>query len=162
MKYFQYPHHVRHLAREKSVRLDGRPNGPAIAAFLLAGGERPARSGSSNDWSIHHLYSGKFPYAGRESTTHATKQPSHFTQSAGLIAAHPIADAMVDEFPAFTWLLRADAFHRFGYDPDRVFTEKHDELGFAADRPCRVVEVPVFMGSGPRPPGDPGMTEFLE
>src|SRR5208283_1289645 len=64
-RYHQYPDAVRQLAKSKKVILDGRPNGPAIAAFLLAGGTRPARFGSSNGWPIHHLYSGKFPYINR-------------------------------------------------------------------------------------------------
>lgn len=138
-KYFSYPIHIRHMAKAQRVSLDTRPNGPAIASFLLAGGERPPRFGSSNAWSIHHLYSGKFPYCGRQDTTHAAKQCAHFTQSAGLIAAHPVADAMVDEFPFFGWLLRAHAFLRFGYDPDGVFSSNRDAYGFAVGRSCRVV-----------------------
>jgi hypothetical protein len=94
------------MARARGVVLDTRPNGPAIAAFILAGGIRPERFGSSNAWSVHHLYSGKFPYIGPKTTTHAAKESGHFTQSAGLVAAHPIADALVDEFPFFAWLLR--------------------------------------------------------
>jgi hypothetical protein len=96
--------------------------GPAIAAFLYAGGERPCRVGSRNCWSIHHLYSGKFPYVGRTETLHAVKHGDHFTNSAGLIAAHPVLDAMCDEYPCIAWYLRARAFERFGYDPDQVFT----------------------------------------
>jgi hypothetical protein len=139
-KYFSYPAHIREMAKARGVVLDTRPNGPAIAAFILAGGIRPERFGSSNAWSVHHLYSGKFPYIGRKTTTHAAKESSHFTQSAGLVAAHPIADALVDEFPFFAWLLRAQAYLRFGYDPDGVFSSARDEYGFAGGRQCRVVE----------------------
>ena len=66
-----YPDHIKVMAEGKGLRLDTRANGPAIASFVLAGGRRPKRYGSSNDWSIHHLYSGKFPYLGHSSTTHA-------------------------------------------------------------------------------------------
>jgi hypothetical protein len=138
-KYFSYPDHIREMARAKTLALDTRPNGPAIASFLFAGGERPPRFGSSNAWSIHHLYSGKFPYIGRQRTTHAAKDCAHFTQSAGLVAAHPIADAMVDEFPFFTWLLRAHAFARFHYDPDGVFCSERDRYGFVVGHACRVI-----------------------
>jgi hypothetical protein len=138
-RYHSYPSEIKALAREKGVVLDGRPNGPAIAAYRIAGGERPTRFGSSNAWSVHHLYSGKFPYLDREATTHACKDCNHFTQSAGLVAAHPVADALVDEFPFFTWFLRAKAFQRFGYDPDGVFSESQDELGFALGSSCTVV-----------------------
>ena len=138
-KYFSFPNHIRQMAGSLGVRLDSRPNGPAIAAFRLAGGTRPERFGSSNAWSIHHLYSGKFPYLGRRETTHAAKECNHFTQSAGLVAAHPVADALVDEFPFFAWLLRAESYRRFGYDPDSVFSNGSDDYGFQNGRQCRVI-----------------------
>lgn len=130
-RYHRYPVTVRELAKKSGVNLDTRPNGPAIAAFQIAGGTRPERFGSSNAWSIHHVYSGKFPYVGRTTTKHATKDCSHFTQSAGLIATHPVADALCDEFPFFAWLLRFESFNRFGYDPDAVFSPRQDSFGFA-------------------------------
>src|ERR1041384_5357009 len=111
--------------------------------FYSRGGDRPKRFRSSNAWSIHHLYSGKFPYYGRESTTHAAKDGNHFTQSAGLVAVHPVADALSDEFPFFAWLLRAKAYIQFGYDPDRAFSSQVDDLGFAAGRLCRIIVAPV-------------------
>ena len=137
-KYHRYPDDIRTIAKKNGLTLDSRPNGPAIASFLIAGGNRPTRSGSSNAWSIHHLYSGKYPYFGRPSTTHAAKDGWHFTQSAGLVAVQPIADAICDEFPFFAWLLRAQAFRRFGYDPDRVFAESHDQHGFVTGCVCEV------------------------
>lgn len=131
-KYHVYPEVVRNVAFVAQVKgLDSRVNGPAVAAFRIAQGVRPRRFGSNNSWSVHHVYSGKFPYPGRESTLHAAKSGLHFTQSAGLVAIHPIADQMCDEFPAFAWLLRAMAFDKFGYDPDHVFSNNsHDEYGF--------------------------------
>ncbi len=138
-KYHQYPSLVRQLAKTRRINLDSRPNGPAIAAFQFAGGNRPERFGSSNAWSIHHVYSGKFPYIARTATIHATKECRHFTQSAGLIATHPVADAMSDEFPFFAWLLRAESFHRFGYDPDGVFSSSQNEMGFAEGHGCEVI-----------------------
>src|SRR5262245_61791339 len=109
------------MASSAGVVSDTRPNGPAIAAFLMAGGSRPERFGSSNAWSVHHVYSGKFPYAGRQTTIHAAKESFHFTQSAGLVATRPVADALVDEFPFFTWLLRAEAYVRFWLRSGRGF-----------------------------------------
>jgi hypothetical protein len=139
-KYFAYPRHIKALAVETAFTLDTRANGPAVAAFLIAGGTRPDRFGSANAWSVHHLYSGKYPYIGRTETLHAAKTGDHFTQSAGLIAAHPIADAMVDEFPFFAWLLRARSFKVFGYDPDGVFAARHGALGFADGWACKVID----------------------
>jgi hypothetical protein len=139
-RYFSYPGHLKEMARVRSIRLDTRANGPAVASFQLAGGQRPQRFGSQNSWSIHHIYSGKFPYRGYEETIHAAKDCHHFTQSAGLMAVHPIADSLADEYPFFTWLLRAKAFKRFGYDPDRVFSRDVDIYGFAAGHACRVID----------------------
>jgi len=122
-KYHKYPLELATIANKNGVSLkDRRSNGPAIAAFEFAGGERPMRFGSTNSWSIHHIYSGKFPFPGKTHTIHAQKDGNHFTQSAGLIAAHPIADACCDEYPELSWFLRALAYERFGYDPDCVFT----------------------------------------
>jgi hypothetical protein len=53
----------------------------------------------------------------------AAMDPRHFTQSAGLVAIHPIADALADEFGVFAWRLRAEAFLRFGHDPEGVFSD---------------------------------------
>lgn len=141
-RYHRYPGAVRDLADSKCVKLDGRANGPAIAAFALADGKRPDRAGSMNCWSIHHIYSGKFPYPERVETLHAAKCGKHFTQSAGLVAVHPVADGLADECPAFAWLLRAEAFRRFRYDPDLVFSANRDDLGFAdgADVECFYAE----------------------
>jgi hypothetical protein len=140
--YFSYPPHLKQLAESQGIHLDTRANGPAIASFSLAAGNRPKRFGSSNAWSLHHLYSGKFPYLGRESTVHAVKECNHFTQSAGVVAIHPIADALFDEFPIFAWFLRAHAYLRFAYDPDQVFSSDCDAYGFPSGKGCRIIEVP--------------------
>jgi hypothetical protein len=137
-KYHTYPESIRALSKKQGIKLDTRPNGPAIAAFQMAGGIRPERFGSSNSWTIHHVYSGKFPYIDKTQTTHASKDCRHFTQSAGLIATHPIADAMCDEFPFFAWLVRAESYKRFGYDPDGVFSSNQNEFGFAPGRSCEI------------------------
>ena len=141
-KYHSYPDEVRRCARALNFKLDGRSNGPAILAFMVAGGARPDRFGtSSHKWSIHHLYFGQFPYIGGEEgdTLHATKDGKHFTQSAGLIAVHPIADALCHEFPSFTWLLRFKSFKKFGYDPDGVFSKRQNQFGFAKGHNCKRV-----------------------
>ncbi len=128
--YHRYPSSIACAGKSFGIPLDSRANGPAVASFLLAGGRRPPRSGSSNSWSIHHLYSGKFPFSAQSNTLHAAKHGLHFTQSAGLVAVHPVADALCDELPCFAWFLRAKAFLRFGYDPDAVLCSDVNELGF--------------------------------
>jgi hypothetical protein len=128
VKYHKYPEEIRQRA---TFTLDGRPNGPAIAAYLIAGGNRPPRFGSKNSWSVHHIYSGKFPYIERNLTLHASHDGKHFTQSAGLVAIHPIADQLADEYPFFSWYLRALSFIKFKYDPDGVFSNNRvDHYGF--------------------------------
>jgi len=68
-KYHRYPAPICALAKAKDIQLDTRPNGPARAAFLFAGGVRPERFGSTNASTMHHVYSGKFPYIARTTTT---------------------------------------------------------------------------------------------
>ena len=100
------------------VRKDTRSNGPAVMAYLLAKGRRPSRTVSTRGWNIHHVYDGKYPAQGKTTTCHAVKDGNLFTQSAGLVAAHPVADALADELPYFAWLLRHEAFTRFKFNPD--------------------------------------------
>jgi len=119
--YHQYPEKIKNEAKAEGVELDSRSNGPAVVAYLIAGGERPWRYDLKRGWSIHHIYNGRHPYIGCEKTLHAVKDGQHFTQSAGLVAIHPIADAVYDEYPFMAWRLRAEAYLRFGYDPDGVF-----------------------------------------
>lgn len=45
-----------------------------------------------------------------------------FTEAAGLVALHPVADSLADECAYFAWWLRQQAYERFGFDPDRVFS----------------------------------------
>jgi|SRR5712671_5853359 len=107
--------------RAAGYKADCRSNGPAVLSFLLHGGERPRRQTPNRQWSVHHIYDGKFPFPNRATTIHAVKSGKWFTHSAGLVAVHPIADALADEVAYFAWLLRKEAFDRFQFDPDGVF-----------------------------------------
>jgi hypothetical protein len=129
IKYHRIPERIKEEARSGGVQVDSRSNGPAIMAFLLAGGKRPKRS-NRQGWHIDHIYDGKFPWPTRNRSLHAVRNGRHFTQAAGLAAMHPIAEALKDEHPHFAWLLRREAHLRFGYDPDGVFSERTDEYGF--------------------------------
>ena len=131
-KYHTYPEELKKQAKQAGLTLNTLSNGPAIVSYVLARGERPKRHAKNSEWTIHHIYFNQFPHFESEKTLHAIKEGNHFTQSAGLVAIHPIADALCDEYPLFSWLLRAKAFQKFGYDPDHVFTrEPIDEYGFA-------------------------------
>lgn len=119
-----YEYSVKHLDRLKraGIEKDARNNGPAINAFQLAGGERPIRNDfPRHHWSIHHIYDGRFPSKRGVKTLHATRDGNHFTQAAGLVALHPLADGLAGDCNYFAWLLRHEAFLRFNYDPDGVF-----------------------------------------
>jgi hypothetical protein len=49
-RYHAYPNEVRKIAKGSGINLDTRANGPAIVAYLIAGGHRPLRFGSANAW----------------------------------------------------------------------------------------------------------------
>ena len=101
-----------------SIRLH---NGPAVAAYVLAGGQLRTDSASNRPWQVHHIYDGKFP-RGAENVLHAAKEPQHFTHSAGLVRLHPVAHALADSDAEFAWYLRDEARKRFGYAPDASAT----------------------------------------
>jgi hypothetical protein len=119
---YSYSPQQRAMLEKAGIREDARNNGPAILAFQLAEGERPSRTDVPKfHWSVHHIYDGRFPASQGSFVRHAMREGEHFTQSAGLVAVHPIADGLAGDCAYFAWLLRYEAFLRFGYDPDKVF-----------------------------------------
>jgi len=100
---------------------DTRNNGPAIMAFLAAGGIRP--TWGREGWPIHHIYDGTGLMGGvPQEPLHAVHRPQHFTHSAGLVAAHPVAHHLAHQSKLLKELLRREAFLRFGYDPMGAFS----------------------------------------
>jgi len=131
VRYHHYPEEIKNKLRSKRIRIDSRSNGPAVMSFLFAGGRRPKRtSDPQQEWHIHHIYDGRFPWIDNRDTLHAVQSGKHFTQSAGLVAIHPIAEALADEYFYFAWLLRYESYLKFSYDPDTVFRGKTDNHGF--------------------------------
>lgn len=130
IRYHKYPDEIKIKLRQRGIKVDSRSNGPAFTSYLYAGGIRPLRAGGRHEWSIHHIYNGKFPFTESEKTLHAVKSGNHFTQSANLVAIHPIADALAEEYFYFSWVLRKEAFKRFEYDPDLIFCDQVDTYGF--------------------------------
>lgn len=130
VKYHQYTLEQKRRLREARITPDSRSNGPAVMAYRLAEGNRPPRVSPGRDWTVHHIYDGKFPHEATTTTTHAVKDGRYFTEAAGLVAVHPIANALADEVPYFAWFLRREAFVRFEFDPDGVFgTETGQRAG---------------------------------
>jgi hypothetical protein len=107
--------------RRKKLEPDGRNNGPAILAFRMAGGQRPKSGGGG--WPIHHIYDGQalIPKT-RRKILHAVQDEEHFTHSGGLVALHPAAHLVAHQSELLGWLLRWEAFRRFKYDPDKIFS----------------------------------------
>ena len=69
----------------------------------------------------------------------------HFTQSAGLVAVHPVAHALCSEYSEVAWLLRNIAYLKFGYDPDGVLSRgRINSYGFVGDT---MPEVPFTVAS---------------
>ena len=124
--YTYSPKQISELIEAGVIRPKQKPrvwsNDPAIHSYLVAGGDRPTRSNSNWGWSIHHIYDGKFPAKSGVKPTHAAYHPDYFTEAAGLVAVHPVADALASHLPYFAWLLRFEAFCRFDrFDPDGIF-----------------------------------------
>ena len=69
---------------------------------------------------ITYMMATSQPKARARARTRSTKAAT-FTEAAGLVAIHPLADALADEVPYFAWLLRFEAYQRYGFDPDGVF-----------------------------------------
>jgi hypothetical protein len=90
------------------LKPDTRTNGPAINSFLAAGGKRP--TWGNQGWPIHHIFNG-------------ADDGNLFTHSAGLVAAHPVAHHLAHQSGLLKWLLRREAFLRFGFDPKRDFVD---------------------------------------
>ena len=114
-----YPEEIARRLAQLRVECDPRNNGPAIAAFLAAGGTRP-RHGREG-WPIHHIYDGTVPFAPDAVSVQAVNNGRYFTHSAGLVAAHPVAHHLAHQSPLLKWLLRREAYIRFGFDPDGAF-----------------------------------------
>lgn len=126
-----FPIELKQKLRTKKIPVDSRGNEPAVNAYLYAERKRPNKLGNpKHGWSTHHLYNNKFPYPKQDSTIHAVKDSKHFNQNAGLVAVHPIADAIFEEFDIFAWYVRAQAYLKFGYDPDKVFNASSNDYGF--------------------------------
>lgn len=109
----KFPAEVLSLLNRLEIKPDTRTNGPAINSFEASGGERPSWGGGG--WHVHHVFDGT------EGTPHAVKDGSLFTHSAGLVATHPIAHHLAHQSALLKWLLRREAFLRFGFDPNGDF-----------------------------------------
>ncbi len=80
-----------------------------------------------------------FPYTGKDKPSlQAVKNPRHSTQSAGLVATRPLADALAHEFEIFAWKLSAESFRSFGYDLNGAIHDCPDEFALNGRKCPRV------------------------
>ena len=108
-------------------------------AFRVAGGVTP-QTAQGQPWMLRHLYEGLHPFLGKEQTFDSMNDGDHFTQTAGLVAVHPILDYFW-QFGAVVKTARARAYVSFGYDPDRYFNPVgHNPKGFIPNHPVGVME----------------------
>ena len=103
-----------HLER-LGLKPDTRTNGPAVNSFQAAGGKKPIWG--NEGWHIHHIFDGT------EGSPHAVRDGNHFTHSAGLVAAHPVAHHLAHHSNLLKWLLWREAFLRFGFDLSGNFVD---------------------------------------
>lgn len=119
-KYHQYPEPLKLQLGAAGIKPNSLSNGPALVAFQFAGGERPTKE-NGHGWTVHHIYDGRFLLPDCTDVPVAVKDGGLFTRTAGLVAAHPAADALAGETSYASWLLRAEAFTRFKFDPSDFF-----------------------------------------
>jgi hypothetical protein len=121
----KYPDHLKAEAKAKGIKVNSLSNGPARFAFKLCGGVTRGTTirGEDRIWPVDHIYDGKFPFSGSNSTTvtHAAYDGRHFTRSGGLVIMHPDLHYYRGRSSALTWYFRYQCFLKFGYDPDHVF-----------------------------------------
>ncbi len=109
-EYHKYTKEQKRRLREAGIKADGLSNGPAVMAFLLAGGKCLDPSQSNKRWSVHHIYDGKFPAFRAAKTVRAVSDGDYFTKAAGLVAIHPIAHALAHEVHHFRVASSAGGF----------------------------------------------------
>ena len=106
----------------------------AVAAFKYGGGNIPQTAAGAEKWELIHLYEilTRLSPDNRDDTPGAV---NHFTQSAALVAVHPVVYHLKREHPCIVTTLQARAFTKFRYDPKRCFAPNadHNNCGFACD-----------------------------
>ena len=103
----------------------------AAAAFKYTGGNVPQAEAGADAWRLLHLYAGA-PAFDNGVEFDAMPNPKHYTQSAGLVAVHPVVHLLMAQHPCIVHTLRARAFTKFNYDPANYFPHEAppDDCGF--------------------------------
>lgn len=135
LKPCRYPDDVAARIKREIGKADTRSNGPAVMAYRLAGGkfESWMTKANGHHWSVHHIYDGTHPVPGWDAENRrrgspgtmisAVERREFFTQPAGLVAIHPVADKFAEEVGWFAWQLRYEAWRLYEFDPAWIFRE---------------------------------------
>ena len=108
----------------------------AAAAFKYAGGNVPQAPPGADAWRLIHVYPNlnRITPGNRDEVALAA---AHFTQSANLVAVHPVVCHLIADYPCILRTIEARAFTAFGdhdsYDPLQQFVPgrgRHDKAGF--------------------------------
>ena len=103
----------------------------AVAAFKYAGGNVPQAVPGADCWHLVHVYEALTRYAaGNQEEAH--RAAKHYTQSANLVALHPVVQHLMAQYPCIVNTLQHRIFDAFGYDPANLFApgRGHDNCGF--------------------------------
>ena len=107
------------------------PSAHVFAAFSYTRGHVPQVSVADDGWRVMHLYAGA-PAFDNGVAFDAMADPKHYTQSACLVAVHPVVQHLMAQYPCIVYALRARSFTQFQYDPANYFAPQaqHDDCGF--------------------------------
>jgi hypothetical protein len=127
------------MVRQEDQGEPATPWAYAAAAFKYAGGNVPQPTPGVDNWKLLHLYPSldRIVLGDLESIFLAA---THFTQSANMVAVHPLVHQLMADHPCILSVLQARMFTAFGienrYDPERKFApgENHDLTGFVLKR----------------------------
>jgi hypothetical protein len=109
-----YSDELRETFGKFKIPIDSKSNGPAVMSYLLSGGEMRFTS-HDKLWEIHHIYNRDFSFNGE--ILDAVHCGNHFTDSAGLVAAHPVAHKAAHTFAYIARRLWQEANERYEYNP---------------------------------------------
>jgi hypothetical protein len=104
----------------------------AVAAFRRMGGYVPQAVPGTEAWQLLHLYEALTRWGAAGNRDEAARAARHYTQSANLVAVHPVVQHLMAQYPCIVKTLQARVFTKFRYDPLDQFApgRRHDICGF--------------------------------
>ena len=108
----------------------------AVSAFKRMGGCVP-QAVPPEGWQVLLLYEALTRWGAAGNRDEAAQAARHFTQSANLVAVHPVVQHLMAQYPCIVKTMQQRVFETFMYDPRTWFSpgEGHDICGFQAQDP---------------------------